>query len=421
MKKKYIFFTGTIGTIGGGQIYVRNKVKYLQETGWEVEVFSYLNDKIMIDDLRSFENNIIRILQYQPKTYSKRQRERVIEKVSSSLGKSEWDEVVIESHEITLALWGEIIAKETNGKHIVYLLSEDFPKLSPDLLKFFDFKHKRKELAGIHNKSLELLFKDYKRIAENEKYSLRAICTNSVVDDVPNDIIDELHKKDINIGCISRLQKPFVSTMVDEVVQFSRKNNDKSIQLVIVGESPDHSIERSIIKKTENVKNLNLVMTGRLFPIPKKLFKKIDIFISAAGSARVSVAEGVLTLAIDVINHKPIGLLGYDTNDALYAQNDTDITISCALEKILIKEKIQNEQNKRFTFEILDFRKEYPNHLDFICNSDEERIYYDISDIKLDRKGLMKKYIINVLGVNNFEALIRYKSRLTFKTKSVFR
>lgn len=405
--KKYIILTPNITNIGGAQIYVRNKKVFLEENGWEVDIYSIFEGQILIKDIAVFKDNIIEELLYLPFFYSKNERLNIISRLTE---KNNYDNLIIESNTITLALWGEMIAKETNGKHIIYLLNEHFENFSKTIFLFLDFKHKRKELAGIHNKSLELLFKDYKRIAENEKYSLRATCANAVVD-VPNYIIDNIKKKDINIGCISRLEKPFVSTMVDEIIQFTKINSSKTIQLVLVGESPDHSVERSIIKKTEDVQNLNLVMTGRLFPIPKKLFQMMDIFIGVAGAAGVSANENVLTLTVDVNSHKPIGLLGYDTRDSIYSQHATDISISAALERILIIEQMQNEEIE-IDYKIVDFRKEYLNHLDFIYSSNQEKIFYEINGIKLNTKELIKKYLIKVAGINNFEALIRCKSKL---------
>lgn len=411
MKKKYIFLTGTIGTIGGGQIYTRNKVNFLKELGWEVEVFSCCDDEIMIDELRCFKKNIMRELKYRPKCFSKEQTDKIIEKIVSEINKDVWSEVIIESHEIKLSLWGELIANKLKCKHFIYLLSESFPKLSLDMLRFFDFKHKRRELVGIHKKSLELLFNGYKDIEENERYSLRAVCGNSV-DDVPNPIIDNIEKKDINIGCISRLQKSFVSTMIDEVIYFSKRNNAKTIQLILVGGSPGNLVEQDIIKKTENIGNLNLVMTGRLFPIPRNLFKLVDIFICVAGSAGVSANEGVLTLTVDVETHKPIGLLGYDTRDTLYVQHkaEADISISDALETILVNKRMQKEDIK-INYKIADFRKVYPSHLDFVYNSDKENIYYDIFGIRLGIKDFIKKCLMGVAGINLFEKFTSIRNR----------
>lgn len=414
--KKYIILTPNITNIGGAQIYVANKKKFLEEAGWKVEIYSIVEGQIIIKDINIFKNNIIKELLYSPLLYSKTKRLHIVNRL---LKKDNFEELIIESNTIPLALWGEIVAKQTNGKHIIYLLNEYFEDFSNSIFKFLDFKHKRRELAGIHNRSLELLFKGYKKIAENERYSLRAVCGNSV-GDVPNYILDNIQKKDINIGCISRLEKPFINTMIDEVVQFSEKISNMTIQLILVGGSPDESIEQKIIKKTKKVKNLNVIMTGRLFPIPKVLFKLVDIFIGVAGAAGVSANEGVLTLTVDVSNHKPIGLLGYDTFDTLYTNYDRDISISEALEKILIKEQIQRKEDIKINYKIVDFRKEYLNHLDFIYASDEKKYYYEINGIKLETKDFIKKYLMKVVGINLYEEIMRHRSKLKLRLRENF-
>ncbi len=412
MKRTYILLTRTICTIGGAQVYVRNKVKYLRECGWNVEVFSYTRDEIMINDLRPFEKNINTMIKYPPKCFPEKQIHKIVEEIVNSSTIDKCERVVVESHEITLSLWGEMLARSFECKHITYLLSEDFPTLPQGILKYLDFKHKRKELAGIHKQSLKLLFKNYKLVSDNEGYSLRAVCENSV-EDVPNSIVDNIVRKDINIGCISRLQKSFVNTMVNEIICFSRNNSGKTIQLILIGASPGNIIEEKIIYKTKGIKNLNVVIVGRVFPIPKKVFKLIDLFISVAGSAGASANEGVLTLTLDVRSHKPIGFLGYDTQESLYSQSDYDISITDVLERILIKK--QGVGKNRYTnYKSRDYNKEYLKHLAFIDASDKNNNYYEIESIKLTPKDLLKKYLIGILGVSLFEIIMNhiYKFRL---------
>ena len=43
--KKYIFFTGTLSNVGGGQIYIRNKKRFLESKGYDVYIFYAIDGK----------------------------------------------------------------------------------------------------------------------------------------------------------------------------------------------------------------------------------------------------------------------------------------------------------------------------------------------------------------------------------------
>ena len=396
MTKKYVILGYVLGNVGGGQLYIRNKYIFLKEKGWDVVVFGAQDRyKIMIDDLKIFEKNIIREMNYPPYVFTLKDRRRVImtilDKASINLENSHKEDIVIESNTISGSLWGEILASEIGCKHFLYLLAESFPKLPKYILDFLNFKHKRKELTGINTKSLELLFYNYKELDDDEKYFLNALCTD-VVADIPHTIIDSIDKFDFNIGCISRLQKPFVITMVDEIVYFCNNNVDKKIQLIFVGSSPEHESENRILKATNSITNLKVVFLGKLYPIPRQLFRLMDIFIGSAGSARVSLDEGVLTLAIDSLLHKPIGLLGIDTLNTLYSDYHKYDSISVALEDILIKRHFhEHYSSDDFSmYKRKTFRDEYNHHLNFINSSSKHPAYYIIPNKSI---GLRMRFI----------------------------
>ncbi|AFV02095.1 hypothetical protein DHBDCA_p1068 [Dehalobacter sp. DCA] len=408
MKKKYIILTNVIDSVGGAQIYVRNKVKFLEELGWTVDVFYYGKGEVILSELKRFKNNGIPFLRCYPQGYPRLRINRIIDQILASTDKNEYNEIIVESHEIPLALWGELAAKRLNCKHIIYLVQETFPTLSADIYEFFDFKHKRKELAGISKTSLEMLFHGHKEIGDSEKYSLRAACSNAV-DDVSNEIIDNIVREDINIGCITRLDKPYVVPMANEIICFAENYKDKMIQLVMVGSSVSGEVEKLILNKIKNIDNLKVLITGYMFPIPRNLFEKIDLFIGVSGSANVSAAEGVLTLTLDVRDNKPMGLFGYDTDNNLFSDSKKDESISEMLQQILIEKKIA-PQTTQIT--INDFRQVYKEHLAFINGSCEDKLYYDVKNLNISLYDMAKKVTLGILGVNCYQKLIDVRTRL---------
>ena len=66
---KYVFLTNSMGGYSGGPTYVRTKLKYLKEIGWEVLVFDSTGDtnaEIKMESFLDFKNNRYQELYYNP-------------------------------------------------------------------------------------------------------------------------------------------------------------------------------------------------------------------------------------------------------------------------------------------------------------------------------------------------------------------
>lgn len=414
MKKRYIIITPNIYEVGGAQIYIRNKADYLMKKGWEVLVLSSRNNGIiMIDELKQYEKYVFQELNIKPYLFAKREEQEAIYNILTILGNDDFNEIVIESHTINLALWGEIVAEKCEGKHIVYLLSESFGKQPEHILNFLDFKHKRRELAGISVNSFELLFKGWKTFEEDEKYSLKAACGNAV-NDVKNPLIDKIIKTDVNLASIGRLDKGYVHSMVNEIIKFANSNPNKHIQLILVGDSQDGSVEDKILKDTENVNNLNIVITGRLFPIPENLFEKAEIFIGLAGSARTSVSYGVPTIVLDTRYHQAIGVLGFDTDQSLFGDECYPLSDKIA-EVVNNYDYYKDVNNIKYSVALVDYLIEYENHMDFIIKSANSQHYYFIDYKQTNIEEKILKVSLNILGQGLFLKLIQNKKLLELR------
>lgn len=407
MRKIYIILTGIIYDIGGGQIYINNKREYLEKKNWEVHIFSYRYGKtIRINELKKYEKNVNRALKYPPGLLSNNDRNRLIDTIIFRVGlkpgvEKLYNEIVIESNTIPISMWGELIAEKLNCKHIIYLLYEHFPKFSTSVLQYLDYKHNRKELAGITPESLSALFDGFKILGDDEKIQLKACVGDVVREGIIEKKIDDLNSLDFNIGCISRIEKPFVNTLIQDVTFFADKNPQKKILLLIIGDAPKEKIKRNIRKKIKPFSNINLVMTGALFPIPKKIFYQMDIFFACAGAARLCAHHGALTASIDVNTHKSIGYLGYDTDKTIYGNpNSPQKSVFSVLEDVLIKKKLPQKKDRNFDLKLIDFRSEYANHMQFIASSDKEKKYYkQIPKVAVRGQYLIVKILSKVFGV----------------------
>ena len=65
--KKYIILLGAIRNVGGAQVYTANKLKYMEEKGWEPHAFFFVDGEITINYLLRFKNNYIPELQNEIK------------------------------------------------------------------------------------------------------------------------------------------------------------------------------------------------------------------------------------------------------------------------------------------------------------------------------------------------------------------
>ena len=235
--------------------------------------------------------------------------------ISTSDGKNE---IIIESHNDIMALWGELLAKQLLARHFFWTANEQYrlpTQYYKEKIDLFLFKFDRKEIFGSCNTVNRLL--EGFRIVTPDNFE-GVLIDEDPVQDVVNDKVDNLKKYDWTICYIGRSNKPYMTNIISDVGLFASCHKDKSIQFVVVGDIGFHSEE---LKAIDN-KNVNLIVTelGNLHPLPRILFKKVDVVIAGSGSARCSVYEGTLTILADPETGMSNGMLGYDTIDSVYKE-----------------------------------------------------------------------------------------------------
>jgi frataxin-like iron-binding protein CyaY len=398
--KKYIFFTGNILNIGGLEIYIKNKVVFLKKNGWDVNVYSSAEGIITLKELKEYAKMIIPELKYYPSIYTKNKFESICTSILS-MNTEKYDEVIIESHHINYALWAEIIASKLKGKHFIYSVTENYNIKNKNIFLFLDFKHKRKELAGIVDKSLSRMFNGFKELGNDENYYLKSMSEN-VVEDYSLPIFENIPLADYTIGSIGRLDKNYVNSMIDEIILFSKTNQSKSINLLLIGGSKNGNIEK-IIEDKVRYSNINLLITGYIYPIPLNIFTIIDVFIASSGSAIVSCSQGVPTITLDANDYMPMGILGYTTELTLYRDSPPKNSISDLLNAILVDECCKGVDVRKIPMGDID--AEYTNHINFIRDSAQDKVYYNTSIIKQTNISLISKNIIKYLGIRKYKVI----------------
>ena len=387
MKKRYVIMAASLSNMGGAQMYIRNKMLYLRSHGWDVTITAAITYNIVIPELREFKN-VIPELQYFKYYYRKGIQKRITEELCRIVADKEYDEIVIESTTITQSSWAESVAKKTGARHIIYLLQEQNVLKNKGLQCFFQFKHSRHELVGIAEQSLTDMFKSFYSLRPEESYCLPAYC-NNVVEDIDFPFLESIDRcrYDYVIGAFSRLDKPYVLFAVDDICQYAASNHDKSFLFIWIGDAPaGSSVPDQVKQKVAKQSNIELLLTGYLMPVPKRLLEMCDVVISSSGSAWVGKRSGVPTIPYDGNDYQPIGVLGRTTTHALFRGYDEPPQNLCNLLDQILFEKRYPKMPSEFVFDLPDFK----SHIDFLNNTVTQLEYFNMDTLHLETKSEKK-------------------------------
>jgi hypothetical protein len=404
-KKKYVFITSSINMVGGIQFWLVGKTKYLESQGWDVYVlFSDIgkHEHAVVSSLDKYLGGQIPGLALPPCVYPKLMRERIfrkMEKIVTSNGNV--GETIIETHSPVGALWAEPFAERLNGKHVMFICNEKYHGLGTwydPFIDFFDFKHRRKELAGEVNGEIQKLFADYKTVTPKEDYIF--LLDDDPVHDAVNEKVERLVRKDLNICYIGRPNKSYVPNVLEGVAKFSKNHTDKDIHFIIVGDCSE--IRSKITDFFSPLKNVTITELGNVVPIPKSLFAKTDVVIAGSGSARCAVYAGVPTILANPDTNLASGLLGYDIHgDYIFCKTEIEGSFDKQLERVFI-DKVQ----EKMPFDFIP--KQGPDvctiqNLQLIRDSANNKEYYP-SELLMKTKYLDWRNIIRLYS-NHFLSL----------------
>lgn len=368
---KYVFFTNSMGGYSGGPSYVRTKLNYLKETGWNVLVFdstgSY-NAEIKMDDFNEFKNNRYQELFYNPFWLRKSRRNRLLSEILEKIGDD--DRIVIESDGLNMSMWGELVASHLGAKHIVYVLSEKLTIHNSSMYQFYKFKALRSELFSISANAYCKLMQEFEDGSDAEQHYWSAK-VSVPIENVRCDEISSIPSADYNIGHLGR-QKSYFDSMFEQVSLFAKRQEGKSVNFIMLGDV-------SVKEKWKNLlpPNINIYVIESRQPIPSVFFEKTDVVIATAGCASIGWKYRAKVISMDVYDGNPLGVLGYDTKDRNLRSQDNSycLSLSETLENVLVRNKYKNKAFVDYPITI----KGFDYHLKFTVPADSK--YYDVSMI----------------------------------------
>ena len=407
--KKYVIMTSMLSNMGGAQMYIRNKILYLREHGWDASIIAGRAENILIPELREFKETVPE-LQFNSFLFSTRVRQRTINILEKQIADAKYSEIFIESTSIEVSTWAELVAKKIGATHLIYLLQEHNNVNNKLLQEFLVFKYHRHELAGISPKSLAAMFKTFYPLGELESYSLSASC-NNVEADVECELLDKIDRSrfDYIVGAFSRMDKPYVLHAVEDFCNYASLCPPKRFLFIWIGDAPAGSQVPSKVKRMVDVlPNVELLLIGYIFPVPYKLLEFCDAFISSAGSCKPCMRSGVPTISYDGNDFKPIGIVGRTTKNSLFRDKDElPLKLSDLLDDILVSKKYPKLQPK-YRSGIPDFKK----HMVFLDEMDHKKEYFDVNKIILETR-LEKKVALGlaILGSRGYTWFHQIKAK----------
>lgn len=393
----------SLRNIGGAEQYIYNKLKFLRKKGFEVYIISAFDGNFLIKDFEEFKPYIIPAIMYPPKIFRLIEINKTLDKIIGWVG-NQLDDCIIESNSIDAACWGELIGAKLNAKHFIFNLQEKH-NYSPTQISFLKYKIERKELAGITSSSVGQMILKEEYEAKSEEF-FEAYCTN-VVEDIEDGFSPKLLKgARLNIGSIGRLEKEFLYKILLKLKVFFNDNKKDIFNLVLIGGS-NKKVVTNIQKLFAGVKNVNLIITGYLYPIPKKLIDSCDLFISTAGSSYVSFNECVPTIQSHPFSGNISSILGYTQNkkDDMFVENDIDLIDT--IKKIEHKDlDITFPVNRKEEYNDL-MEKEFERQIS-IESKDRKQEYYDVTKVKPNytKKNLFYFLFGKILGGYKFQTVM---------------
>lgn len=400
--KKFIILSFSVAGMGGGQMYQYNKASYMRKNGYEVYIVYAIPGEIVIEDIKVVSHIFcVEEINISPLVLTKQQTESVLTHICNCIGEMNND-CIIESCNKVTSLWGELLASRTGAVNYPFIIDEKIGSLDLASCHFFDYKRSNDELKGIKAETYEMLFG--KRPEDDSYEYCLPIPGNNVVADIDspltNSISDSFKRKVCSIG---RLDKAYVETLVQELHVYAEHRSSESICITFIGDANNKKQIDKIKDSFLDLSNVTVFMLGSVYPIPEKLLYKFDLFISSAGSARVSGDRAIPTITIDARDFQSIGVYQYETVNTVFRNKEVAIPISEKMEYVFAHyDEIKSALHK---IPQVNFDEVFDNHLNYYLNHVHTGKYYDVMSMKLDKKKKVEKIIYQCLGKKMYDKI----------------
>ena len=411
--KLYIMIAGSFGGMNGVVIYIRNKLKYMEDMGWETILINTHNIQsdlpIYIDELKArdlLKDYKFECLKEFPSAFSRKNLNIYLSNMEKAIReKGEFEDCVIETGNLKTAMWGELLAKRLSGYHVHNSTTENHIIENSDIFEFLKFKLQRNEVGGIDEQSVAKMFEGYQKIDNSKDYYMPLFCDTVTEDYISKWDCNYDDTADYHVATIGRLDKKYISVMIEGCEEFANKFN-KKIQIFIFGGAYGENVLASLNDIIEKCQFITCVITGFIYPIPKKLLKKMDISFASANAAHCPRDNGITTITMSGEDGQPIGVLDVTTKNLIYTDSNDILHSVCEwMELILIK----NEYVYKIDPEKLPdtYSIEMQPHGEWLEQHLKEKCYFDTSKLVNSHKKstVIRYFMYRLFGIKTIDAI----------------
>lgn len=407
--KYYIILSTVISGVGGSMIYQLNKLRYYKRKGYTVCLFQFESShaQIKIKGLETYRNNYCEAFNIHPSLLPAKRLKQVINFIKNHIDYNSQGDLIIESDGQKTFYWGEYLANELKGKHVIYILGENQTISDRFMFSFCYFKLKRKEFFSITKTNTQYFFSRWIKIPLIEAPFLKAYCTNCL--DCSN-YHSSVPKSDFVIGSIGRLDKPCLKNILSQILCFTSHYQDVTFTILLIGGSSNPITLNYIDNVFKSSSNVKLHVTGNLYPIPIKLVKMADVYLSQAGSVNVSKKLGIPTIRYSIKDQLPISIENFYDQPKNETESNSSLNVQELLKDVLFVKKYPKLDI------YYDLDKE--NNIDFsehdyaISESSNEKQYFDIFKYKDWMRRFLYRTLICFIGESNYLRLRSWKNNI---------
>ena len=413
--RKYVLFLNTISEIGGAELYVLRKARFLENNGFKVYIVTGKAQNIRFTEFYDYEFLEIKEIVISPNLFCKNEISGILERILAFIHYQEQDEIFVESHQIYPAMWAEIFAQKVNRVNLVYCITP-FRVNGYIIREFYHKKLRNDELLGCNESYIPETFGNgFKNNYLNIPFDPNEIEKVSNQDTVlgKDNVSDvALESRDISILTISRIQKTYIAQSIIDLSDFCKKYPDTSVKYNLVLSENNGSEYDKLKILIDKVKpnNLDIELNGPVLKLTDTIFKGYDLFIGMGTAVLNAVSMGLPSLVVDYKNNRYYGFFGYDYHEFGSGIRPAEKGLDYFLKQVLNKEVDLDEVRKKamdYFLENYESDKVNRRFLEYQYNINKkaDKKYFKFEK-RFNYKDIIEFLLLHTCGVRNTQRIL---------------
>jgi len=413
--RKYVLFLNTISEIGGAELYVLRKARFLENNGFKVYIVTGKAQNIRFTEFYDYEFLEIKEIVISPNLFCKNEISGILERILAFIHYQEQDEIFVESHQIYPAMWAEIFAQKVNRVNLVYCITP-FRVNGYIIREFYHKKLRNDELLGCNESYIPETFGNgFKNNYLNIPFDPNEIEKVSNQDTVlgKDNVSDvALESRDISILTISRIQKTYIAQSIIDLSDFCKKYPDASVKYNLVLSENNGSEYDKLKILIDKVKpnNLDIELNGPVLKLTDTIFKGYDLFIGMGTAVLNAVSMGLPSLVVDYRNNRYYGFFGYDYYESGAGIRPAEKGLDYFIKQVLNKEvDLEEVRKKAMDYFLENYESEKVNRrfleYQYNINKKTDKKYFKFEK-RFNYKDMIEFLLLHTCGVRNTQRIL---------------